>query len=146
MKHRLSTSTLAAFVIAVVVVAGLSAQPDPYRRDADWAKLPDGMKWAAVIGAEQGRDGNIYVLHRCYQNSCAGRTEPPLLVFDRSGKLLRTWGSGMFIFPSAKSLADEPRYFVRSHQLSSVHTEIPALTTYLPWSPASYQPPVTSSA
>jgi streptogramin lyase len=88
-----------AIVIAAIVVAGLAAQPNPYRRVADWAMLPDGMKWAAVIGAEQGPDGNIYVLHRCYQNSCAGRTEPPLLVFDRSGKLLRTWGSGLFIFP-----------------------------------------------
>jgi hypothetical protein len=29
--------------------------------------------------------------HRCYQNSCASRTEPPLLVFDQSGKLLRSW-------------------------------------------------------
>jgi len=99
MNHRLSTSARLAFVIAAVAVAALSAQPNPYRRVADWAQLPDGMKWAAVIGAEAGPDGNVYVLHRCYQNSCAGRTEPPMLVFDRSGKLLRTWGAGMFTFP-----------------------------------------------
>ena len=39
--------------------------------------------------------------------------------------------SGMFIFPSAKS-AVPPKTRPRSHQLSSVQTEIPALTTYLP--------------
>ena len=87
---------LAAIVLAVIE---LRAQSTPYRRVTEWAQLPVGMKWAAVIGAEQGPDGNIYVLHRCFQNSCAGRTEPPLLVFDPSGKLLRTWGSGLFTFP-----------------------------------------------
>src|SRR6185503_812771 len=53
--------------------------------------------------------------------------------------------SGIAILPSAKSPADVPSACVRSHQLSNVHTEMPALTTYLPWSPASYQPPDTSS-
>ncbi len=86
-------------VASVVIVAALQAQPNPYRRNADWARLPDGMKWAAVIGAEPGPDGNIYVLHRCFQNSCAGRTEPAILKFDPSGKLLKTWGVGMFVFP-----------------------------------------------
>jgi sugar lactone lactonase YvrE len=99
MNHRRSISASAAIAMVTIAVAGLSAQPNPYRRAADWAQLPDGMKWAAVIGAEEGPDGNIYVLHRCYQNSCVGRTEPPMLVFDRSGKLLRTWGAGMFTFP-----------------------------------------------
>jgi NHL repeat-containing protein len=73
--------------------------PSPYRRDANWAQLPSGMKWGAVIGAEQGPDGNIYVVHRCFENSCAGRPEPPVFVFDRSGKMLRQWGVGRFIFP-----------------------------------------------
>ena len=91
----------AAWTIAVVALAigGLSAQPNPYKRDAAWAQLPPGMMWAAVIGAEQGPDGNIYVLHRCFQNSCAGRSEPALLAFSPAGKLLRSWGSGLFVFP-----------------------------------------------
>ena len=39
--------------------------PNPYRRDANWARLPAGMKWGAVIGAEPGPDGTIFVVHRC---------------------------------------------------------------------------------
>jgi hypothetical protein len=35
--------------------------PNPYKRDANWAQLPTGLKWGAVIGAEPGPDGNIYV-------------------------------------------------------------------------------------
>jgi hypothetical protein len=44
-------------------------------------------------------DGTIYVIHRCFANSCAGRAEPPILKYNASGKLLKTWGVGMFIFP-----------------------------------------------
>jgi len=74
--------------------------PNPYpHRSTDWAQLPSGMKWAALVGAIPGPDGNLYVSHRCVQNSCEGRSEPPVLVFDSSGKLLRSWGSGDFIFP-----------------------------------------------
>jgi sugar lactone lactonase YvrE len=73
--------------------------PNPYTRDANWAKLPAGMVWGAVIGAEQGPDGHMYVVHRCFENSCAGRTEPPIFAFDRAGKVLKSWGVGAFVFP-----------------------------------------------
>ena len=77
----------------------INDRPNPFRRDANWAKLPPGLKWGAVIGAEPGPDGNIYVVHRCFENSCAGRSEPPILKFDRSGTLLKSWGVGAFVFP-----------------------------------------------
>jgi hypothetical protein len=73
--------------------------PGPYSRDATWAHLPSGLKWGAVIGAEPGPDGNIYVVHRCFENSCAGRSEPPILKFDPNGQVLKSWGVGTFIFP-----------------------------------------------
>jgi hypothetical protein len=77
----------------------INALPNPYRRDANWAKLPGGLKWGAVIGAEPGPDGSIYVVHRCFENSCAGRPEPPIFKFDPSGRVLKSWGVGTFIFP-----------------------------------------------
>jgi hypothetical protein len=45
-----------------------------------------------------------YNLHRlarsgCRNNSCEGRSEAPILVYDRSGKLLRSFGQGLFNFP-----------------------------------------------
>jgi DNA-binding beta-propeller fold protein YncE len=52
-----------------------------------------------VTAVEPAPDGSIYVIHRCFANSCAGRTEAPILKYDRSGKLLKTWGEGMFVFP-----------------------------------------------
>jgi sugar lactone lactonase YvrE len=74
-------------------------RPNPYRRDANWAQLPAGLKWGAVIGAEQGPNGDIYVVHRCFENSCAGRSEPPIFRFTPSGKVVKSWGSGTYIFP-----------------------------------------------
>src|SRR6266511_1522269 len=68
----------------------INALPNPYHRDANWAQLPAGLKWGAVIGAEPGPDGNLYVVHRCFENSCAGRAEPPILKFDPSGKFLKS--------------------------------------------------------
>jgi sugar lactone lactonase YvrE len=73
--------------------------PQPYKTTRDWGQLPPGVKWAAVTAVESAPDGSIYVIHRCFANSCAGRTEAPILKYDRSGKLLKAWGEGMFIFP-----------------------------------------------
>ncbi len=73
--------------------------PQPYRTTRDWGQLPPGVKWAAVTAIEPAPDGTIFVVHRCVNNSCEGRTEPPILVFDKAGRLLRSFGQGMFNFP-----------------------------------------------
>ena len=77
----------------------LNDLPQPYRTTRDWGELPPGVKWAAVTAVEPAPDGTIYVVHRCFANSCAGRPEAPILKYDATGKLLRSWGEGMFIFP-----------------------------------------------
>ena len=109
MSHRQFVLVSASALIIVSVVAGRGVKTqapasgggtsNTYRRVTDWAQLPSQLKWAAVIGVEQGPDGNMYVLHRCFENSCAGRMEPPILKFDSSGKLLKTWGIEKFSFP-----------------------------------------------
>ena len=101
--------TIAGVLALVVAVSTLAlAQsssaprndlPQPYKTARDWGQLPPGVKWAAVTAVEPAPDGSIYVIHRCFANSCAGRMEAPILKYDRSGKLLESWGEGMFIFP-----------------------------------------------
>ena len=73
--------------------------PQTYRTTRDWGELPAGVKWAAVTAVEPSPDGSIYVIHRCFANSCAGQTEAPILKYNTNGKLLKSWGEGMFIFP-----------------------------------------------
>ena len=104
------TRSTALLILAMVVslAQGVAAQaqdaprndlPQPYRTTRDWGELPPGVKWAAVTAIEPAPDGTIYVIHRCFANSCAGRSEAPILKYDASGKLLKSWGEGMFIFP-----------------------------------------------
>jgi DNA-binding beta-propeller fold protein YncE len=94
---------LAAALIADSALAQSGAPrndlPQPYRTTRDWGELPAGVKWAAVTAVEPAPDGAIYVIHRCFANSCAGRSEAPILKYDAAGKLLATWGQGMFNFP-----------------------------------------------
>lgn len=82
----------------------------------DWAKPPGGVPWAAVTAVEAAPDGSIYVIHRCHDNSCAGRSEPPILKFDASGKLLKAWGEGMFIFPHGATVDAEGNLWVTDEQ------------------------------
>jgi DNA-binding beta-propeller fold protein YncE len=78
--------------------------PQPYRTTRDWGELPAGVKWAAVTAIEQAPDGTIYVIHRCFENSCIGRKEAPILKYDKSGKLLGQWAAGMFVFPHGSTV------------------------------------------
>ena len=73
--------------------------PQPYRTTRDWGELPAGVTWAAVTAVEPAPDGTIYVVHRCFANSCAGRTEAPILRYSRDGKLLASFGEELFVFP-----------------------------------------------
>jgi len=95
-----------AKILAVIAcVAGVAigyAQgdlPNPYRTIENWFKLPDGRMWGSTSAVEIDRDGNLWVAERCGANSCAGSNLPSILKFDASGKLLKSFGEGMFVFP-----------------------------------------------
>jgi sugar lactone lactonase YvrE len=95
----LAVASLTSGVIAQRADAPRNDLPQPYRTTRDWGELPKGVKWAAVTAIEPAPDGALYVIHRCFANSCAGRSEAPILKYDAGGKLLKSWGEGMFIFP-----------------------------------------------
>jgi len=73
--------------------------PQPYTTTRDWGERPPGVAWAAVTAIEPAPDGTIYVVHRCFENSCAGRAEAPILKYDPNGRLLASFGRGVLIFP-----------------------------------------------
>jgi len=91
---------------AVAVAAAQSAQaptndlPNPYRTIAGFFKMPDGRTWGATSAVDVDRDGkSIWVGERCGANTCLNSTLDPILKFDASGKLVRSFGSGLMIFP-----------------------------------------------
>src|SRR5215475_9068779 len=76
-----------------------NSQPNPYKTVAGWFKLPEGRTMGSSSAVDIDSKGHIWVAERCGKNSCDGSTVDPILEFDASGKLLKSFGSGMFIFP-----------------------------------------------
>src|SRR5882724_7326338 len=58
-----------------------------YRVSADWAKLPEGWSFKEVGGVGVDSADNVYVFNR---------GEHPMIVFDRLGNFLRSWGEGQY--------------------------------------------------
>jgi hypothetical protein len=111
---------------AVVVAAGVNALaqsnmtptndlPNPYATVENHFKMPEGRTWGATSAVDIDRDGrSIWVAERCGANSCLDRAKgemSPLdvvLKFDQSGKLVRSFGVGMMIFPHATATSGSP--------------------------------------
>ena len=93
--------TLALVIVAVIAMSGREAwaQANPYRLVESWARLPEGRAFGSVIGVDVDRNGNIWAFERCGGDTCAGSSLAPILQFDPSGKLLKSFGAGMFVYP-----------------------------------------------
>jgi sugar lactone lactonase YvrE len=102
---RLAIVILAAMITSAASTYGqgdpqpTNSLPNPYRTVENWAKLPEGRTWGSTAGIAVDGKGNIWVAERCGANTCAGSTLAPILEFDPSGKLLTSFGAGMFVFP-----------------------------------------------
>jgi sugar lactone lactonase YvrE len=97
MGHLAWRATLAAIAFA----AGLQTTtfPNPYTTIERWGQLPAGREWGSTSAIDIAPNGNIWVAERCGANTCAGSNLPAILEFDRSGKMLKSFGAGMFVFP-----------------------------------------------
>ena len=73
--------------------------PNPYSPGMKFGELPNGRTWGSTAGISIGPDGNIWTYDRCGANMCTGSNLAPILEFDPSGKLLRSFGAGMFVQP-----------------------------------------------
>jgi hypothetical protein len=90
-----------------------STLPNPYRLVPDWPTLPasmkgpNGHKWGEVIRVHLGPDGNVWVFQRCFYDKPAGDAtclnrgdaNPPILEFSPAGRLLKSFGVGLFAHP-----------------------------------------------
>jgi DNA-binding beta-propeller fold protein YncE len=91
--------------LAIAGAARSSAQPstdlpDPFGPGASFGQLPAGRTWGGTTAVSVDADGkSVWVFERCGAESCADSKLPPILHFDPSGKLLASFGAGMFVFP-----------------------------------------------
>lgn len=77
----------------------------------EWAKLPPGWSFKEVAGVGvDGRD-RVYVFNR---------GQHPLMVFDRDGNFLSSWGEGFFPRPHAVTMAPDDTIFLTDDDSATV--------------------------
>ena len=93
-----------------------NSQPNPYRTMDHFGKLPEGRAWGSVAGIAVDSHDHIWVAERCGANTCVGSTLDPIMEFDTEGKLLKAFGSGMFVFPHGLSVDKDGNVWVTDGQ------------------------------
>ena len=85
--------------------------PNPYRPGVSWGQLPEGRKWGSTASITAAPDGKLWVVDRCGASGSGGTTcgganarVNPVFQFDSSGKLLKSFGAGMFVSPHKLSV------------------------------------------
>jgi DNA-binding beta-propeller fold protein YncE len=71
--------------------------------------MPEGFVMGRVSSITTDSDGNVYVFQR-------GKRADPLIVFDKNGKYLRSWGKGMFVNPHNVRFDPEENLWITDNQ------------------------------
>ena len=85
-------------------VPPVNSGANPYRVIRDWAQLSvEGRPWGGSNGVAIDRDGkSVWATDRCSPGTapgCLGTRANPVHFFDDSGKEIRSFGGGMFVWP-----------------------------------------------
>jgi DNA-binding beta-propeller fold protein YncE len=108
--QRFALALALAFVASHAADATRSAQvpPNPYRIVEGWAQLPNGRPMGAVGKVSIDPDGrHIWAIVRCdrledpsrFGDECRDSKADPILKFSPEGKVVKSFGGGMFIWP-----------------------------------------------
>jgi DNA-binding beta-propeller fold protein YncE len=92
--------------------------PNPYDAGRHWGLLPDGRRFGAAIGLAASPDGTIWVFDNCAVSgppACDQSTLDPILQFDASGRLLKSFGRGLIAGPHKLTLDREGNVWVTDH-------------------------------
>ena len=92
-------SRIIIMALSILAVPFVVAQDAAWRSIAGWAQMPAGRSWGSTSTLDVDRGGNLWVFERCGENACGDSTLPPVLQFDPTGKFLRGFGAGLFVFP-----------------------------------------------
>ena len=110
MVLRASLALSVLFAAAFVQVEPTNDAPNPFTATEKWGTLPEGRQWGSTSAVDIARDGrSIWVAERCGQNASTGRAtnrcldrasgewspHDPVMLFDQSGKLVRSFGAKM---------------------------------------------------
>src|SRR5215813_2547326 len=120
----LAVFALGAGAVYSQAVAPTNSLPNPYA-GAPFGKLPEGRNWGSTAGIGIDRDGkSVWVAERCgafapptqmkpgVPLACDGSSLDPILKFDESGKLVKSFGAGLILFPHGLSVDPEGNIWV----------------------------------
>lgn len=83
MPHR-TIKPAVLFVLSVLAARASAQDRIDFQPVKNFLKLPEGWELGPCSGVDIDSRGNVYVIQR---------KSPPVLCFDSSGKLLRSWGT-----------------------------------------------------
>src|SRR5262249_57231247 len=90
---------------AVSLLGARNDLPNPFRPGEHWGQLPEGRKWGSTAGVSAGADGKtIWAIDRCGASgaggtACADSPFDPVVAFDTSGRLVKSFGQGTIVSP-----------------------------------------------
>jgi DNA-binding beta-propeller fold protein YncE len=61
-----------------------------YRAEEGWAKIPPGKAFRQAVSIAIDKNDNVFALNR---------SDNPVMIFDRKGNFLSSWGQGAFVRP-----------------------------------------------
>jgi DNA-binding beta-propeller fold protein YncE len=109
-------SGLCVWLAASAAYAQSGVTTIPYEGRSDWGRMPAGRTWGSPTGVKVDIDGrSLWVLERCGDYNgpgCAESDLDPVLLFDSSGRLVRSFGGGMFVFPHGLAIDHEGNVWV----------------------------------
>ena len=98
--------TQAGAAAAQATMAPVNDAANPYSTVENYFKLPEGRSWGSTSAVDIDPDGkSIWVAERCGQNGCWDRAKgqmsplPVILKFDANGNLVKSFGTGIAVFP-----------------------------------------------
>src|SRR5439155_3564876 len=92
--------TVAVCTAVIALSQAVYSQHNAYQTIDKYFQLPEGRKIGSTAGITIDRDGSsVWVFERCGGQYCAGSNLAPILKFDAAGKLVKSFGAGMFVRP-----------------------------------------------
>jgi sugar lactone lactonase YvrE len=120
----LAACVAAATAVWSEAVAPINSLPNPYI-GAPFGNMPVGRIWGSTAGIGIAPDGtSVWVAERCgsflppsqikpgTQFGCGGSELDPILKFDETGKLVKSFGAGLIQFPHGLSVDPEGNIWV----------------------------------